>query len=104
MNQKIIYLFFGYVFDHRLPANTIVTNLTSEQKEVIESKKNYHILATYSFNDEVIIYQPPALSYYNYYKEYTNFKFYSFGELNHNFEKQPIFSEVKMWLKERMGK
>ena len=96
--------FSGYFFDHRFPNNSIQIDLTEEQKEVIKSKKDYHILATFSFNDEVINYEQSAFAYYNYYKDYTNFKFCSFGELSHNFENQPVFQEVKNWLKERMGK
>jgi predicted esterase len=96
--------FSGYFFDHRFPNNSIPIDLTQEQKEVIKSKKDYHILATFSFNDEVINYEQSAFAYYNYYKDYTNFKLCSFGDLSHDFANQPVFQEVKIWLKERMGK
>ena len=96
--------FSGYFFDHRFPNKSIQIDLTQEQKEVIKSKKDYHILATFSFNDEVINYEQSAFAYYNYYKDYTNFKLCSFGDLPHNFANQPVFQEVKSWLKERMGK
>ena len=41
--------FSGYIFDHDLHYNQVILNLTDSQKEKINSKKDYHIIATHSF-------------------------------------------------------
>ena len=96
--------FSGYVFDHDLHYNQIIHNLTDSQKEKINSKKDYHIIATLSFNDDGVFYQNSAASYSIYYKEYTDFRLYSFGNLLHVLSEQPVLPHVKLWLKESMGK
>ena len=94
----------GYVFDHEFPSNTIVTELNSQQKEKLEARKNYHVLATHSYLDDGVFYDLAAMTYQRYYKDYTDFKLLSFGSLPHVFREQPIHPFVKKWLKESMGK
>ena len=96
--------FSGYVFDHHFPPNYVVNELTDEQKQILESKKDYHILAAHSFNDDAVFYSRAIESYYTYYKNYTDFTLLSFGKLDHNFEDQPTHPFVRKWLKESMGK
>ena len=96
--------FSGYIFDHRLSANEVIETLSADQKSLIESKKDYHILATHSFNDRNVPYFPSLTAYYTYFKEYTDFKLYSFGNLPHIFPTQPIHPAVRLWLKTSMGK
>ena len=96
--------FSGYILDHRFNANTVVPNLNDEQKAVLESKKHYHILAAHSFNDKNVPYMNSIEAYCKYFKEYTDFKLYSFGNLEHYFAEQPIHQEARAWLKKSMGK
>ena len=96
--------FSGYIFDHELHYNKVLYNLTENQKQKIDSKKDYHILATHSLNDQIVTYPNPSEAYYTYYKEYTDFRLYSFGKLEHEFNTQPVLPLVKIWLKEKMGK
>ena len=96
--------FSGYILDHNFPYNYVLYNLTEKQKEVLDSKKDYHILATHSFNDNTVYYPNSIESYYVYFKEYTDFKLYSFGALSHSFIDQPVLPIVRSWLKESMGK
>ena len=96
--------FSGYIFDHDLHYNQVIYNLTDAQKQKINEKKDYHILATHSFNDNIVIYPSPSEAYYAYFKEFTDFRLYSFGLLPHVFAEQPILPLVRIWLKERMGK
>ena len=96
--------FSGYVLDHHYPPNTVVKELNDEQKQILNSKKDYHILAAHSFNDESVPYSRIIESYYTYYQNYSDFKFLSFGELGHKFENQPTHPYVRKWLKESMGK
>ena len=96
--------FSGYIFDHRFPPNKIVKNLNDEQKQILKSKKDYHILATHSFNDDSVFYPNIIEGYYTYYKDYSDFKLFSFGELGHEFDTQPVLPYVRKWLKESMGK
>ena len=96
--------FSGYVFDHHFPPNTVLTELNNEQKQILESKKDYHILATHSFNDDSVFYPKIIEGYYTYYKEYSDFTLLSFGKLGHEFDTQPIHPYVRKWLKESMGK
>ena len=96
--------FSGYFFDHELHYNQVVHNLTETQKKKIDSKKDYHILATHSFNDHSVTYPKPSEGYYTYCKEYTDFRLYSFGKLDHVFTTQPVLPLVRIWLKEKMGK
>ena len=44
--------FSGYFFDDHFPPNSIVSSLSDQQKEIIDKRKNYHILASHSFNDD----------------------------------------------------
>ena len=62
------------------------------------------MVATHSFNDQDVFYANSVESYYTYYKEFTDFNLYSFGELLHNFPTQPVLPYVRLWLKQRMGK
>ena len=96
--------FSGYVFDHHFPPNEVVTELTEIQKEILNSKKDYHNLATHSFNDNSAFYPRIIETYYTYYKDYSDFKLLSFGKLGHEFNTQPIHPFVRSWLKESMGK
>ena len=96
--------FSGYVLDHHFPDNTVPKELSDTQKEILQSKKNYHILATHSFNDQNVFYPNIVEGYYTYYKDYTDFKFFSFGALRHVFATQPVLHLVRLWLKQRMGK
>ena len=96
--------FSGYVFDHHFPPNTVLTELNNEQKQILESKKDYHILATHSFNDDSVFYPKIIEGYYTYYKDYSDFTLLSFGKLGHEFDTQPIHPYVRKWLKESMGK
>lgn len=96
--------FSGYVFDHDFPSNTLAIPITETQKSKLDSKKDYHILATHSFNDEAVPYNSAAPSYSYYYKDYTDFKLLSFGYLTHVLPEQPIHPIVKRWLEESMGK
>ena len=96
--------FSGYVFDHEFPSSSIASSLTDTQKNKLEARKNYHILATHSFNDDAVFYDLATASYSAYYKDYTDFQLYSFGNLRHVLPEQPIHSIVKKWLKESMDK
>ena len=96
--------FSGYVFDHNFPPNYVPTTLTDQQKQILNQRKNYHILASHSFNDETVPYPLSIPGYYTYYKEYTDFKLLSFGLIGHDLITQPTLSIVKNWLKESMGK
>lgn len=93
-------LFFWVFFDHNFPFNITVTNLTNIQKDIIDSKKNYNFLATYSFTDDIIPYSSIINSYYNYFNEYTNFLFLSFK--NFGFINMPVLDTIKMWIEQRM--
>ena len=96
-------IFSGYFFDNHFPSNnSVVTNLTAEQKEILESKKDYKILSTFSFKDNFLSYSEVSKLYYNYYKEYINFLFYSFN--NFGFTNMPIMPTIKAWLKNEMEK
>ena len=96
--------FSGYVFDHDFLENQIVENLSELQKEKLQSKKNYHILATHSYMDDAVFYALAAPSYQIYFADYTDFKLLSFGTLPHVFPEQPIHPLVRQWLKTSMGK
>ena len=96
--------FSGYVFDHDLEANTVIYNLNQNQKEKLDLRKDYHILATHSLNDDKVFYKKAAESYQEYYKQYSDFQLLSFGKLEHDFSEQPIHPIVRKWLIERMNK
>lgn len=96
--------FSGYVFDSNFPPNSVVTELNEEQKAILDSKKDYHILATHSFNDDSVFYEKSIVSYYTYYKHFTDFHLFSFGEIKHEFNNQTSHPFVRKWLKESMGK
>ena len=96
--------FSGYVFDHNFPPNYVVNELSDKQKQILESKKDYHILAAHSFNDDSVFYSRVIEGYYKYYKDYTDFTLFSFGKLGHDFDDQPTHPLVRKWLKESMGK
>ena len=40
----------------------------------LQSKKDYHILATHSYKDDAVFYALAAPSYQAYYPDYTDFK------------------------------
>lgn len=96
--------FSGYFMDHNFPDNYVIKDFSDTQKQILESKKNYHILATHSFNDQDVPYPNSVEGYYTYYKDYTDFNLYSFGALLHNFITQPVLPLVRIWLKQKMGK
>lgn len=92
--------FSGYFLDHNFPYDNVVDNLNDIQKEILQSKKNYNVLESLSFKDDVNIYSKTYKYYYNYFKEYTNIQFLSYK--NYGFITMPILTEVKTWLKEKM--
>ena len=96
--------FSGYIFDDHFPPNYVEKNLSEKQKQILNSKKDYHILATHSFNDGSVTYSRVIEGYYTYFKDYTDFTLLSFGTLGHDFEDQPTHPFVRKWLKESMGK
>ena len=97
--------FSGYVFDHLFPANTLAEKpYTTEQQAKLDSRFDYHILATHSFHDGTVPYAISSSSYYTYYENYVDFTLLSFGHLGHIFPDQPIHPFVKKWLIESMGK
>ena len=96
--------FSGYIFDHHFPANKLVTELTSEQKNILDSKQDYHILATHSFNDDSVSYDKIIEAYYTYFKNYIDFTLLSFSQKNNIFDRQPTHPLVRKWLKDSMGK
>ena len=96
--------FSGYILEYNFQNNTVISKLTDEQKIILNSKKNYNIIATHSFNDQEINYDRIIKGYSIYYKNFPNFYLYSFGSLNHEFVNQPVFPIIKKWLKEKMGK
>ena len=96
--------FSGYVFDHHFPPNSVASSLTEEQTQILNNRKDYHILASHSFNDDTVPYYLSIPGYYTYYKEYSDFKLLSFGLITHKLETQPTLPIVKTWLKESMEK
>ena len=98
--------FSGYILDHEFPESTVVPdkNRTPKQNEKLESKKNYHVLASHSFNDNRVFYELATYSYSEYFRGYTNALLISFGEAKHIFPYEPSLPIVRNWLKERMGK
>ena len=98
--------FSGYILDHEFPESTVVPakNRTPEQNAKLESKKNYHVLATHSFNDNMVFYDKSTYSYSEYFRRYTNVLLISLGEEEHMFPYEPSIPIVRNWLKGRMGK
>ena len=96
--------FSGYIFHHSFPPNYVQTNLTFTQKVILLARKDYHILATHSFNDNSVPYSRAIEAYYTYFRNFTDFKLLSFGQIGHEFITQPTHPFVKKWLKESMGK
>ena len=99
-------IFSGYIFDEHFDSGSVTdyASLSSEQKDILESKKDYHIIATHSLKDTRVFYDQIIKMYYNYFQDYTDFQLYTFGELDHYFVEQPILPHVRMWLKESMNK
>ena len=83
--------FSGYILDHEFPESTVVPakNRTPKQNEKLESKKNYHVLASHSFNDNRVFYELATYSYSEYFRGYTNALLISFGEAKHIFPYEP---------------
>ena len=98
--------FSGYILDHNFPDSYVTpeASWTDTQKQILESKKDYYILASHSFNDKTVYYPNSVEAYYTYFRYYTHFQLYSFGILDHELPTQPTLPLVKKWLKERMGK
>ena len=98
--------FSGYVFDHDFLENRVLEEqeMTPARKQKLEDRKDYHILATHSFEDNAVFYDLAAPSYRTYYKEYTDFTLLSFGNLDHKLPEQPIHHFVRKWLRASMGK
>jgi len=98
--------FSGYILDHEFPESTVVPakDRTPEQNAKLESKKNYHVLASHSFNDNRVFYDISTYSYTEYFRRYTNVLLISFGEAEHMFPYEPSIPIVRNWLKGRMGK
>ena len=96
--------FSGYVFDHEFFTNLVLYTLSDIQLAKLEARKNYHIIASNSFADNVVLYNFANEGYRNYFYNYTAFKLYNFGGLGHVFLEQPTHEDVRNWLKKRMGK
>ena len=96
--------FSGYVFDHDFSSNELITNLSDVQKAKLEARKNYHILAAHSFADDTVFYSLSTETYEVYFRNYTDFRLLSFGNIPHEFEEQPTHDFVRNWLKKSMGK
>ena len=98
--------FSGYILDHEFPESNVVPakNRTPEQNAKLESKKNYHVLATHSFNDNRVFYDISTYSYSEYFRRYTNVLLISLGEEEHMFPYELSIPIVRNWLKGRMGK
>jgi hypothetical protein len=92
----------GFILDNGFLYNNISTNLTKEQKEILEHKKNYKIFATYSLNNQDINKTRIIQNYLTYYGEFTNFNLYIYRSLKNEFLEQPIFPIINQWLKEIM--
>jgi len=91
----------GFILDNRFPYNSI-SNLTNEQKEILEHKKNCKIFAINGLNNQNINATRAIQNYFAYYGEFTNFNFYAYRALKNEFIEQPVFPIVKQWLKEKM--
>ena len=63
----------GFILDNVFSYNNISTNLSNEQKEILEHKKNYKIFTTYSLNNQDINKTGTIQNYLSYYGEFTNF-------------------------------
>jgi hypothetical protein len=92
----------GFILDNGFLYNNISTNLTKEQKEILEHKKNYKIFVTYSLNNQDINKIRTMQNYLAYYGEFTNFNLYVYRTLKSEFLEQPIFPIINQWLKEIM--
>ena len=92
----------GFILDNGFLYNNISTNLTDEQKEILEHKKDYKIFATYSLNNQDIYKTRTIQNYLTYYGKFTNFNLYVYKALKKEFLEQPIFPIIKQWLKEIM--
>jgi hypothetical protein len=90
----------GFILDNGFLYNNISTNLTNEQKEILEHKKTYKIFATYSLNNQDINKTRAIQNYLDYYREFTNFNLYVYRTLKNEFIEQPILPIIKRWLKE----
>ena len=71
----------GFILDNGFLYNNISTNLTDEQKEILEHKKDYKIFATYSLNNQDIYKTRTIQNYLAYYGEFTNFNLYVYRAL-----------------------
>jgi len=89
----------GFILDYGFLNNSISTNLTNEQKEILEHKKSYQIFVTYSLNNQDIYKARNIQNYLAYYGEFTNFNLYIYKTLKNEFLDQPIFPIIKQWLK-----
>lgn len=92
----------GSILDSGFPYNNISTNLTNEQKEILDHKKNYKIFVTYSLKNKDINKNRIIQNYLTYYGEFTNFNLYVYRTLKSEFLEQPIFPIINQWLKEIM--
>ena len=89
----------GFILDYGFLNNSISTNLTNEQKEILEHKKSYQIFVTYSLNNQDIYKARNIQNYLAYYGEFTNFNLYIYKTIKNEFLDQPIFPIIKQWLK-----
>jgi len=89
----------GFILDYGFLNNSISTNLTNEQKEILEHKKSYQIFVIYSLNNQDIYKTRNIQNYLAYYGEFTNFNLYIYKTLKNEFLDQPIFPIIKQWLK-----
>ena len=98
--------FSGFIFDELFPSNSVVktADMTDDQKNKLNARKDYHIIATHSFKDDRVFYNMAIEGYYTYFETYTDFSLHSFGNLDHKLIEQPTHPIIKNWLKERMNK
>lgn len=98
--------FSGFIFDELFPSNSVVkiADMTDDQKNKLNARKDYHIIATHSFKDNRVFYNMAIEGYYTYFETYTDFSLHSFGNLDHQLIGQPTHPIIKKWLKERMNK
>ena len=89
----------GFILDNGSLNNSISTNLTSEQKVILDHKKSYKIFVTYSLNNQDIYKTRNIQNYLAYYGEFTNFNLYIYKAIKNEFLDQPIFPIIKQWLK-----
>jgi len=93
----------GFILDNGFQYNNISTNLTTEQKEISEHKKNYKIFATYSLNNQDINKTEAINNYLDYYGEFTNFNLYVYRAFKKRIFRATYFSYYKAMVKRNIA-